>query len=57
MWKWGLYNLSANFVYGGQTGVLACDHIKETNNAIKNEEHRVVDEEEEIAFGFQAESA
>ncbi len=38
-------------------GVLACNDIKETNNATKDEEHRVVDEEEEFAFRVQAKSA
>ena len=38
-------------------GVSARNYVKETSNAIENEEYRVVDEEEAIAFGIQAASA
>lgn len=38
-------------------GVFACNHFKEASNAIEDEEHRVVDEEEAIAYGVQATGA
>lgn len=38
-------------------GVLARNDVKETSNAVENEEYRVVDEEKAVASGFQAASA
>lgn len=38
------------------TGVFACYNVEEASNAIKDEEHRVVDEEEALASGVQAAS-
>ena len=38
-------------------GVLACNNIEETGNAIENEEYRVVDEKEAVAAGVPASSA
>ena len=38
-------------------GIFACYNVKETSNATKDEERRVVDEEEALADGFQAASA
>lgn len=38
-------------------GVFACNHFKETSNAIEDEKHRVVDEEEALAYGVQATGA
>lgn len=35
-----------------RAGVFACDNVEETSNAIEDEEHRVVDEEEAFAAGF-----
>lgn len=35
-------------------GFLACNHIKEASNAVEDEEHRVVDEEETLASRIQA---
>lgn len=38
------------------SGVLACNYFKETSNAVKDEEYRVVDEEASLAPGIQAKS-
>ena len=38
-------------------GVFACDHFKETSNAIEDEKHRVMDEEEALAYGVPATGA
>lgn len=35
-------------------GFLACNNIKEASNAVEDEEHRVVDEEETLASRIQA---
>lgn len=35
-------------------GILACNNIKETSNATKNEKCRMVDEEKKVASRIQA---
>lgn len=39
------------------SGVFTCDDLEEAGNAAKDEEHRVVDEEEAPASGFPAEGS
>ena len=45
------------YVYAICAGVFACYNVEETSNATKDEEHRVVDEEEALAGWFQTASA